>query len=722
MLGLFLIVFIEFILFLFSKYPPNTLIFINKLFITFIAIFIYKILYLQNKTYYFYSLLFITGLSLILCALNLSLLLFHYFQAYYYGFNDFSQIRNLHYPFKLPSNEWVTLLLALLPFNLATLITSKGYNRLFDNDISWIKFLIRVPTAISILLIIVNLFITFSRGGYIAFIFLVILLNILFIIYRSVKTKTLIYGNVTLIVIVIFMFFIFNITLHSTINSSVSHTRSSMGRINLWSTTINIFKDYPITGIGSNNYPLINTSYKIEEPDDTFTGRVNNLYIQLIAEKGLVGFILYLLLFFIFNYYSYLNISRSKNAKRKTTIIIFWASMISILIRELFFSSIFYNAGLLLLLMVIFVINTSSYARKRTLHPIQNRTMLLFFFIMFILIVRKDIEYCWEKKQLNQLTLSLNNNQFDKALKHVKQINIHKIKNSQLIATCGIVYERMAFDTTCKDYFPITNNYTCLKLLEKSKYCFTKAIELNPYEDVYYHNLSWLYHIQNKNDSALYYIDKAIDILSNSSIYYLSKGIFLEKTNPLQAFDSYKESIKLSPDITNSKILNTFNQAELIKKDSLIRSAICDLKEYQELNYSTIILARIGKLYLDIGNIDSANIVFKKVVEELPNLNRPWYYLGYINEIQSNYPVMLDYYHKAIFLDADDYLPMKRLSIYYEMIADSSNSEYYKKKYLQCYRNKGTENYEKAKRKYNLDIPKNNIIPFNLAKDILPEI
>ena len=244
--------------------------------------------------------------------------------------------------------------------------------------------------------------------------------------------------------------------------------------------------------------------------------------------------------------------------------------------------------------------------------------------------------------------------------------------------------------------------------------------QTKPLRGYFYNNLAWLYYYEGKRDSALYNIDIALDILSNSSLYYFAKGYFLEKEQPNEAISFYNEAINLSPDLTNSQLFSEILARNIFDRDSIILSAISDLEKYQKENYSTIIQARIGKLLLDVGKIDSARIVIEQVLKELPNLNRPWFYLGYINELQDNEEEMLNCYNKSIFLDFDDYLPRERLANYYYNISDSINGNYYRKSSLKFFNSSKTESSSKSERKYGQTVANDDIIPYGLHKSLLP--
>jgi probable O-glycosylation ligase (exosortase A-associated) len=74
---------------------------------------------------------------------------------------------------------------------------------------------------------------------------------------------------------------------------------SAVGRIELWKAGIRMWKDYPLTGIGQDNFELLISQYY----KDIFSWQsriaTHNTYIQLLVEGGIQTLILFLLLVFL---------------------------------------------------------------------------------------------------------------------------------------------------------------------------------------------------------------------------------------------------------------------------------------------------------------------------------------------------------------------------------------------------------------------------------------
>jgi len=66
-------------------------------------------------------------------------------------------------------------------------------------------------------------------------------------------------------------------------------------RLNLWKTSINISKDYPLTGIGEDNFDYYFERYRVEGFYDA-TGHPHNDYLNVLVNSGIPGLLAFLIL------------------------------------------------------------------------------------------------------------------------------------------------------------------------------------------------------------------------------------------------------------------------------------------------------------------------------------------------------------------------------------------------------------------------------------------
>lgn len=89
---------------------------------------------------------------------------------------------------------------------------------------------------------------------------------------------------------------------------SIADVRSvhNIHRLNIWSSTVELIKDYPILGVGPGNWKLIAPKYfseKFNHIDELTWVRPHNDYLWVLAELGIIGLLLFISVFVIIFYY-----------------------------------------------------------------------------------------------------------------------------------------------------------------------------------------------------------------------------------------------------------------------------------------------------------------------------------------------------------------------------------------------------------------------------------
>ncbi|CAI8900765.1 MULTISPECIES: O-antigen ligase family protein [Bacillus] len=143
-----------------------------------------------------------------------------------------------------------------------------------------------------ILCIITNL-LTFSRGGIVALILVVILYIILADFLK--KVKMILIALLCLVVIYAACSFM-QIDLNQIISSRINDFSSDKGsgRFELWEQAINYFMSHPLLGIGAFNF---SDYYAFEHNEKLY---VHNTYLEILVEAGIIGFLFYLSFLFLF--------------------------------------------------------------------------------------------------------------------------------------------------------------------------------------------------------------------------------------------------------------------------------------------------------------------------------------------------------------------------------------------------------------------------------------
>lgn len=607
----------------FSLYRPNTKLFVFELitFVVYLFIFNYCT---RSFRYKFYSVLFLNITACLFAFGGVINFLIQLFQAQFRGFEDFSQVRFLFTPMGVLSNEWVTIMLCFLSLPIIGMIFLYK-NHLFSKSIRKLGNILFVLTT---LLIICNILITFSRAGYITLILFFVLTNIAFVTIRYLSIRKMILLNFATILLFGGFYMMYSKTLTTTIYQSVSHRRSTESRIAQLEKSYNLFKNHKAWGIGAKNYALINISDQAKSINPSFTGRVNNSFVQLLIEHGIIGTIPYIVLLCCFFFSLWRNIKAAKHKRQKALLYLLGISIISILIREMMFSALFYNAGIILLLITLMTL----FIDYRQVTLSANFLKYFSYFLVFMLCI---ISYLYIKDLLDKPNDAV---------------------------SCSVIAWKKSDAVQVEFDYSLMNNDKNVNLIESIE-LYKKAIQKNPHDALFYHNLSWLYSFDNRQDSALYYIRKALNINPNEAAYYISYG--MQTKNMADFFKAYQQAVILEPAIIFSSFYKDFSVRYPELSEQLPHIVLNFLKSKQHEHYNSITDAKIGVLLLAVGNLNEAYECLYNVTEQLPNLSRPWCYLGILQMIRGNGESAEISFKKSIFLNMNDHLPKYALAYYY---------------------------------------------------------
>lgn len=303
---------------------------------------------------------------------------------------------------------------------------------------------------------------------------------------------------------------------------------------------------------------------------------------------------------------------------------------------------------------------------------------------------------------------------YDAALLQINKAIWLNPNNPVFYANRGLIYERKIENNVYNDL--LKRRFNCkienkIKL-DKSIREYKRALNLNPFDDIFYHNISWLHLYYGNTDSALFYVNKAIEISPSTSIYHVSRGLFMESIGRLEsAFEEYKYALRLKPVILNSEFYKDLSSKYPEQTDSITQVVKIELKMLIDSTNSPIYKSRLGILYFYCGQIEKAKNILNEAVEQLPNLNRPWYFLGKISECCQLDSLGCNYFKKSLFLDPKDYLAPLSLGDYYFQNNDTLQAiSYYTNSlyniiYLQ------SDHFGKNWRMYHVNTLPNNIIP-----------
>lgn len=630
----------------------------------------------------------------------------------YFGFEDFSQFRYFYGPLGIISNDWVTLLLCLI-----VIVTYILVDVLSGNKIQIKSFKVIFP-FLTILLLIINLVLTYSRAGYLALFSFVFVVSVILFINKLFSKKIVFF--VISVCLAVSIASLFNQkSFFTTMRGSESHARSIEGRYKQW----NEIKDYSIVGVGGRNFALCNMSKKDYDIERTFTGRTNNTLLQIVIEKGFLGLLIYAVLIILFFYYSFWYSKRTDVQWGKIQNTVALSGIIAIGVREMFFSSIFYNNGVLVLFLVILMFNLNRVKTFQMSKCMSSLLYLLGLVLMFFLAKTYYVETKandYYKQYVENFDKSNLNEAENYILKAIDYQSNNHLYNSSLVL-CKI---NDMLDTT------ITSLNDDEDFIHKNKVKIHDPEELlrillhsytdNLYDDFLAFNISWLYKFCGQRELALDFIDRAIRQNPNISLYYITKGFFLEKRNVESAFVEYEKAFMLSMDILDAPFFLNLKQKYPIETKKMLDSMLQALSLINVDRDSPILKVKLARLLIELDQCDKAFVYLKDVTRDMPNLNRAWYYLGTLYEWKQDYIEMERCFRISSFLDIHDYMPLLGLANFYKHNNDNQYRNYYIKA-IKSYEKKRSFHSERGERLYNVPLVRNDLIPGMLLELIKPQ-
>ncbi len=300
--------------------------------------------------------------------------------------------------------------------------------------------------------------------------------------------------------------------------------------------------------------------------------------------------------------------------------------------------------------------------------------------------------------------------------------NVSKIKNSVVSSNIAIWYSHLGG-------FEIERILdSTMKVNELNRCYFTtsldhlqNAYDLNENDPMYCHNLAWIYLFLGDTARSFVFFNKSITLNSVETVYSISMGIFQELISvPQNSIIYYTKAIQNSPSILNSPFFEDLKCRLPNVASMALQSALNNL----ESDVSDITkLSRLGKIYYHLGNDSLAQSIYKKVTLILPNLNRPWYILGEIEESYGNLKKADNLYYKSMLLDSQDYLPLFKLADFALKQGREKEALRYFITGLRCYLRMSSHHF-----KHGIDIYKgvrgisNDILPKGLLEYTRPRV
>ncbi len=246
----------------------------------------------------------------------------------------FSSITNRVYSTLENPNVLSEYLLLIMPFAAACIFTGKTW---------WQK----VFFACCLVVMVICMVVTFSRGGYIGLILAVVIFLVM------LDARFILVG----IVAVVALYFILPQTVITRFTSIGSLADSSTSyRFYIWMGTIAMLKDYWFSGIGPGT-AAFNLIYPAYGFNTIAAPHAHNLFLQLMCDSGIAGLVMFALILFSYFRMTFTAFSRSRDKSSRIYLIATISAVSGFLLQGMTDYS-FYNNRVMLLFWIVIALGS----------------------------------------------------------------------------------------------------------------------------------------------------------------------------------------------------------------------------------------------------------------------------------------------------------------------------------------------------------------------------
>ncbi len=450
-------------------------------------------------------------------------------------------------------NLYSQLLLLTLPFTLFGIYLFRSVWRIFS--------------VVSSIFVIILITVLLTRSVWIALVFALSVAFIVLLVYRkSFLLNRRAIRALSLSSLMIFVIISISVLVYSQYgNVKVFEKQflwvnnyqfgSTLERVELWSKTLAIAKDNPVTGIGQGNWRFVIPSYGLEElrsvTGETYFQRPHNDFLWVLAETGIIGFMFYLLIFISSFFYLFKIIKNAGKIEDRyfALALLFGFSGYIIISLVSFPKERIEHQVFLSLLFAVTVVKYNLLASDQ--RKSIKVTWLLIPVIVLLLFgtyisqsrvasgkhIRNALDFRAEQKWLNVIV------EIEKAITPYTTVDDY---STPLCWYEGEAYFRLnnidsayyCFNNAYKvnpNHLHVLNNLgtTCELKKEhgKAKMYFLKAIELSPHFEESLLNLTAVYYNENKTDSAYLMIYGIADTTQDARYEKFLTAVLWKKIN-----------------------------------------------------------------------------------------------------------------------------------------------------------------------------------------------
>ncbi len=514
-------------------------------------------------------------------------------------------------------NEIATYLLLIMPIVISLLLTP-------------ISLKSKIPLVILLLAMFISLVLTYSRGGWLAF--LVMLATLLILkgerLIGKVLTgrRILILAGAILILILLIIFIPNPISRRLASLTKAGSLEEVDIRFVIWRSAWSMLADNLWTGVGLSNYYLANPIYwkgptYAEITTRGFMYTAHNLFLNIGVEMGIFALALFVIILILIMSYG-LSIFRkdrlSSPPRREfgNEISALLAGIVALVVQGIFhymfwLSTLAFSfwafAGMIASLGRMMNLGEEEIIRERRSlnYPGQILAILLVIILTAISLMplRAAQHSAYGRRRF---AYGLQNKEKDKDFvrEAMAQLNL-----------------AMRLDPFIADYYQIRGDmFIAIDMITEARDTYEKAVRLNPRFPTYTANLGWLYWYLDRPEDSIAQFKGAItsDPHGIFGQHYSDLGVvYLSQGDREKALEQFAEAIKTDPALLKSEL----GKALLSVEEEIIEQALervereVDSIPSSDEGRKKRILLNLGKAYYNIGYLLKAEEILARLIE-----------------------------------------------------------------------------------------------------------
>lgn len=528
----------------------------------------------------------------------ISLVSFGLFTSHVYdaGFESLYDFKHLYRPFGSLNNVWSTLMLMLLGIASIPLLTyaQKGKEVILG--------------IIPFCLLLVCLVCSFSRGIYIC-LALTMLLIPCYILSSKDQTHIKLIKLVSLAVVLIGMVFVFKDDALRTMRlvETESQQRSLQARVDAFDYTWQALKDNPWMGCGTGNYSLAVNEYTFEHNGDSFTNMAPNVFSHLLLEKGIVGTVLWGLVFLV----ECIMLFKYSLVDKRVQVFLFLFLWV-IFAREMSFAALLTDKRLLAALAILLALSQCNISNGEGWGvALPKPVCTIMIIICFSGLGVYHFIFWHDQKCYQDYSAFVLKKDYVSAYEKVNQARDNVASNVLASSACMAVYDE----------------HQDGRYLELAQKHIDRAVAFSP-NDAYLSGCRAMVQYRNKKEKALGEAKSLVAKFPENPFYRLLLADMLYGVGKRkESVPHFAKAVIASPSILESRAWKEFVGSDVDTTDGIMGTVRLETANKPD---NPLLLSRYGKLLYLLGDSVVAKEYLSDAAAMLPNLKTPWVYLAKI--------------------------------------------------------------------------------------------